>query len=55
MYAATYPKSEKSLERFAEAGISVRQCEDIEIMKRAVELFNSTNEDELKHIPYPIS
>ena len=51
LYAATYRKSEKSLERFAETGISVNQCEDIEIVKRAVEVFNSTNEDESKHIP----
>jgi pyrimidine deaminase RibD-like protein len=53
VYAATYPKSEKSLERFAEAGISVRQCDDIEIVRHAVELFNTTNEDESKHIPMP--
>lgn len=53
VYAATYPKSEKSLERFAEAGISVRQCDDIEIVKRAVELFNCTNGDQSKHIPMP--
>ena len=53
VYAATYPKSEKSLERFAEAEISVRQCEDIGIVKRAVEFFNSTNKDGSKHIPAP--
>ena len=53
VYASTYPKSEKSLERFAEAGISVRQCEDAETVRRAVELFNSTNEDQSKHIPMP--
>lgn len=53
VYAATYPKSEKSLERFVEAGISVRQCEDVEIVRRAVALFNSTNADVSKHIPMP--
>lgn len=53
VYAATYPKSEMSLERFAEAGISIRQCDDIEIVRRAVELFNSTNKDSSKHIPNP--
>lgn len=53
VYAATYPKSEKSLERFADEGISVRQCEDIEIVRKAVELFNSTNKDQTKHIPMP--
>ncbi len=54
VYAATYPKSEKSLERFEEAGISVRQCEDADIVRRAVELFNSTNHDQTKHIPMPV-
>jgi len=53
VYSATYPKSEKSLERFAGAGISVRQCDDMDIIKRSVELFNSTNQDQAKHIPYP--
>jgi len=55
VYAATYPKSFNSLNRLAEAGITARQCEDLEIVKQAVELFNSTNKDESKHIPVPVT
>ena len=53
VYAATYPKSENSLQRFKEMDISIKQCEDSEIVRRAVDLFNSTNKDVLKHIPMP--
>lgn len=51
VYAADYHKSLNSIERFAEAGVKIRQCDDVEIVKKAVELFNSTNDDPAEHIP----
>ncbi len=53
VYAATYPKSESSLEKFEANHIKIRQCGDKEIVEKAVELFNSTNKQMDKHIPMP--
>lgn len=51
VYAATYPKSENSLERFKQNGVDIRQTSDLEIQRNAALLFNATNEDSSKHIP----
>lgn len=51
VYGATYPKSINSLNRFAEAGVSIRQVADTDIVRECAELFNSTNQDLSKHIP----
>jgi deoxycytidylate deaminase len=53
VYAATYPKSLQSIESFAAAGVNIRQVGDGNIVRRAVELFNSTNESIERHIPLP--
>jgi pyrimidine deaminase RibD-like protein len=51
IYGVSYPRSRHSLERCAEAGVSIRQVGDINIIKECADLFNSTNEDTTKHIP----
>jgi len=53
VYAATYPKSLQSIERFTSSGVTISQVEDNDIIRQAVQLFNSTNEKVKKHIPLP--
>ncbi|MFT5849370.1 MAG: pyrimidine deaminase RibD-like protein [Patiriisocius sp.] len=54
VYAATYPKSDNSINRFKESDASIHQITNTEIIKKCVELFNSTNADQEKHIPVPV-
>jgi pyrimidine deaminase RibD-like protein len=53
VYAVSYPKSLHSTERFNLSGVSAKECREIEIVKRAIQLFNSTNDDPSTHLPMP--
>ena len=51
IYGASYSRSQGSNNRFVDAGVNIRQTGNVEVRNRCVELFNSTCEDQSKHLP----
>lgn len=50
VYAAAYPKSGLAAKRFEDAGFILEQTKDEEIIRAAIDLFNSTCDDPKDHL-----
>lgn len=51
VYGAAYTRSDNSNSRFATAGVSIRQIDNIEVVRSCIKLFNDTNCHPAKHLP----
>jgi deoxycytidylate deaminase len=50
VYGAEFTRSHTSNTRFERAGVSIRQAESIELVRKCIKLFNDTNDNPSKHL-----